>query len=236
MENASYVTLSRQSGLLREMQSVANNIANASTTGYRKEGVIFAEFVRRIEGGDSLSMGALRARHVSDLQGALTRTGDPFDLAVEGPGYFLVETGEGERLTRAGSFTPGPDGELVTPDGHRLLDAGGAPVFAPPNAEIAIGTDGTLSADGRLVAQIGLYRPTDPLGLQREAGVLFRSEDGVEPEPGGRVLQGFLEKSNVDPVGQVARMIEVQRAYELGQSFLDAENERIRSAIRTFIE
>jgi flagellar basal-body rod protein FlgF len=236
MENAGYVTLARQSGLLREMQVVAHNIANASTTGYRQEGVVFAEFVRRVEGGESLSMGTLRARHVSALQGALARTGAPFDLAVEGPGYFLVETPEGERLTRAGAFTPGPDGELATSDGHRLLDAGGAPVFAPPGAEITIGTDGTLSADGRPLAEIGLYRPADPLGLRREGGVLFRAEGGVEPEPAGRVRQGFLEDSNVDPVAQIARMIEVQRAYELGQSFLDAENERVRDAIRTFVK
>jgi len=236
MENAGYTTLTRQSGLMREMQVVANNIANAATTGFRQEGLVFAEHVQRTEAGPSLSMASADVRHTSMMQGALTQTGGALDLAIEGEGFFLIETPAGERLTRAGSFALSAAGDLVTPDGFRVLDAGGAPVFVPPNATgLGISADGTLSAEGRPLSQIGLVRPADINGLVREDGVMFRSEAGHEPAETGRILQGFLEGANVDPVSQIARMIEVQRAYEMGQSFLDAENERVRSALQTFV-
>lgn len=235
MDNAIYTTLTRQSGLLREMQVVANNIANTATTGFRQEGLIFAEHVQKAGEGSSLSMAAANVRQTSMLQGTLTRTGGTLDLAIEGEGFFLVETPSGERLTRAGSFSPDAAGDLVTNDGFRVLDAGGAPIFVPPDAtDLSIAADGTMSTNGRPIAQIGLYRPLDPVGMTREDGVMFRAEGGVEPAEGGRVLQGFLEGSNVDPVSQIARMIEVQRAYEMGQSFLQSEDERVRNAMRSF--
>lgn len=232
MEHAGYTTLSRQSGLAREMQIVANNIANAATTGYRSEGMIFSEFVQPVEDGASLSMGQGNVRNTSFLQGTLTQTGAPFDLAIEGDGFFLIETPAGERLTRSGAFSPNGQGDLVNYDGFRVLDAGGAPVFVPPGADIAVSNDGTLSADGNPVGQIGVVRPLDPSTLVREDGVMFKTEDGFEPSDTARVLQGFVENSNVNPIGQLARMIEVQRAYELGQSFLEAEDERVRAAMK----
>lgn len=236
MENAGYTTLTRQSGLLRELQVVANNIANAATTGYRQEGVIFSEFVKRVGGGPSLSMAQGNVRMTSTLQGPLTPTGGTLDLAIEGEGFFLVETPTGERLTRAGNFALSAQGDLITADGFRVLDAGGAPVFVPPNAaSIGLAPDGTLSDNGRPLAQIGLVRPINPLDMIREDGVMFRTDGGLEPVEDGRVLQGFLEGANVDPIGQVARMIEVQRAYEMGQSFLDSENERVMTALDSLV-
>ncbi|WP_299847486.1 flagellar hook-basal body complex protein [uncultured Roseovarius sp.] len=235
MENTGYTTLTRQTGLLREMQVVANNIANSATTGFRQEGLIFSEFVRSTGDGPSLSMASADVRNTSMLQGALTQTGGDLDLAIEGGGFFMIETPSGERLTRAGNFALSAEGDLVTNDGFRVLDAGGAPVFIPPDATgLGISPDGTVSADGRPISQIGLVQPVDPIDLIREDGVMFRTEGEVEPIEDGRVLQGFLEGANVDPVGQIARMIEVQRAYEMGQSFLDAENKRILSALDTF--
>jgi len=235
MENATYTALTRQSGLLTEMQVVAHNIANMATAGYRAEGVIFAEHVRVLEGErDSLSMAHAAGRAISPQQGGLDQSGSPFHMAIEGEGFFLVQTPEGEALTRAGNFIRGPLGELVTPDGHMLLDADGAPVFVPPDAaSVTLAQDGTLSADGQPLTQIGLWRPIDPVELTRHAGVLFTAESGVEPMEGGVLLQGMVERSNVDPVTQIARMIEVQRAYELGQSFLDAEDQRVRDFLRT---
>lgn len=236
MENAGYTTLTRQSGLLREMQVVANNIANAATTGYRQEGLIFSEFVKRTEGGPSLSMAQGNVRMTSTLQGPLTPTGGTLDLAIEGDGFFLIETPAGERLTRAGNFTLSAQGDLVTPDGFRVLDAGGAPVFVPPDAtSIGLSPDGTLSDNGRPLAQIGLVRPIDSFDMVREDGVMFRTDGGFEPVEDARVLQGFLEGANVDPISQIARMIEVQRAYEMGQSFLDSENERVMTALDSLI-
>ena len=163
MDTAGYTTLTRQAGLLREMQSVANNIANASTTGFRREGVIFSEYVQRTGDGDSVSMAAARARHADLSQGAIKQTNGDFDFAIEGDGFFLIETPEGDQLTRAGSFTPNDQGDLVTPDGYRLLDAGGAPVFVPPDAiNVGLSPDGTLSADDRPIALLGAWRPIDP--------------------------------------------------------------------------
>jgi flagellar basal-body rod protein FlgF len=237
MENAGYTTLTRQSGLMREMQVVANNIANAATTGYRQEGLVFSEHITRMQDGPSLSMATANVRNTSMLQGAVTQTGGTLDFAVEGDGFFLIETPAGERLTRAGSFSVSAEGDMVTNDGYRVLDAGGAPVFIPPDAaNLNVSPDGTISHDGRPLAQIGLVQPLDRVGLLREDGVMFRSEAGYEPAEGGRILQGFLEGANVDPIGQMARMIEIQRAYEMGQSFLESEDKRIRSAIQTFIQ
>ncbi|VDC20334.1 flagellar hook-basal body complex protein [Pseudogemmobacter humi] len=232
MDSAGYVALSRQSGLMREMQMVANNIANLSTNGFRREGMVFSEHVARLEREPSLSMAHGNARMVDLSQAGLTQTGGAFDLAIQGDGFFLVETPQGERLTRAGSFTPSAEGELVTPGGFRLLDAGGAPVFVPPGAKIAIGEDGTISANGEAIGQIGLWQPADPLALRHQSGTFF---DGgaVEPAEGSRLMQGFLEESNVNPVAEIARMIEVQRAYEMGQKFLDAEDNRARQVIQT---
>lgn len=235
MDAAGYTTLTRQSGLMREMQTVAHNIANLSTTGFRREGVIFTEFVNRLEDAPSLSMAHASGRLLDQSQGSMIRTGGVFDLAIRGDGFFLLETPQGEALTRAGSFTPNAEGDLVNPDGLRLLDQGGAPVFVPPDAgPVSVGQDGTISAGGQPLARIGLWQPIDPLSLRRQAGTTFTSESGVEPTDTIEILQGHLEESNVNAVVEVARMIEVQRAYELGQGFLDREDERIRSVIQTF--
>lgn len=232
MENAGYTTLSRQSGLMREMQIVANNIANTATTGFRAEGLIFSEYVKPVERGASLSMGQGNVRNTSFEQGALSQTGGTFDFAIEGDGYFLIETPSGERLTRSGAFSPSAEGDLVTYNGFRVLDAGGAPLFVPPGANIAVSADGTLSADGTPLGQLGLVRPIDASDMEREDGVMFRTTAGYEPTDDARILQGFVENSNVNAVGELARMIEVQRAYELGQSFLESEDERVRAAIK----
>jgi flagellar basal-body rod protein FlgF len=231
MDAAGYATLNRQSGLMRELAVVANNIANVSTTGYRREGVVFSEYVAALGQDPSLSMAHASGRHVDLSQATLTQTGGAFDFAIQGEGFFLVETPQGDRLTRAGSFTPNAEGELVTMDGHRLLDGGGAPIFVPPDAKVAMAADGTLSANGEPLAQVGLWRPVDPLALRHQSGTLFEGGE-VEPVENGLIAQGMLEDSNVQPVAEIARMIEVQRAYELGQRFLDAEDERVRGVIQ----
>jgi flagellar basal-body rod protein FlgF len=233
MDAAGYTTLTRQSGLMREMGVVANNIANSSTTGFRREGVVFSEYVAAMDEDPSLSMAHASGRHVDLSQATISPTGGTFDFAIQGDGFFLIETPDGERLTRAGSFTPSAEGELVTPDGYRLLDAGGAPIFVPPDAKaVALASDGTLSANGQPIAQVGLWRPADPLALRHQSGTLFVAGD-LEPAEDATILQGMLEDSNVEPVSEIARMIEVQRAYELGQKFLDAEDDRVRGVIQT---
>lgn len=233
MEAGIYTTLTRQSGLMREMQVVAHNIANISTTGFRREGVIFSEYVKRMEGGPSLSMALGNTRHMDLRQAGLSQTGGTFDFAIQGEGFFLIDTPQGQALTRAGSFMPNAEGELVNPDGHRLLDAGGAPIFVPPDARgVALSIDGTLSGNGQPLAQIGLWRPGDPLKMTHAGGTVFNSET-VQPAETTTILQGFVEESNVNPISEIARMIEVQRAYEMGQGFLEKEDERMRGVIQT---
>lgn len=237
MENASYTTLTRQSGLMREMSVIANNIANANTTGYRQEGLIFSEVIQGVENAPSLSMATARARATSLAPGTMTQTGGPYDLAIDGEGFFLIQTPEGDRLSRAGHFMPNNQGDLVTADGHRVLDAGGAPLFVPQGAgAISIAADGTISANGQLLGQVGIVKPSAGTQISRDDGVHFRAEGPIEPNFDARVRQGFLEGSNVNPMSQIARMIEVQRAYEMGQSFADTENERLRNAVRTIIK
>lgn len=234
MDSSFYTTLSRQSGLMREMQIVANNIANAATSGYRQEGVVFSEYVKAADEGEAVSMTRASARSTSTAQGLLTQTAGVFDVAIEGEGYFQLETPDGTRLTRAGSFAPSSAGELVNPAGYRVLDEGGGAVFLPPNAsEVSVASDGTISADGRPLGRIGIVKPLEPNGMIREDGVMFRADDGVEQVQNPRVLQGYVEDSNVNTIGQLTRMIEIQRAYEMGQSFLESEDERVRQAIKT---
>ncbi len=123
---------------------------------------------------------------------------------------------------------------MLSPDGYRLLDPGGTPIAVPNGAQdIALASDGTLSAAGEPIAQIGVFLPNDPNGLNHVGGTRFAIPAGAQPVEQATLLQGFLEDSNVNPVSEISRMIEVQRAYELGQKFLDREDERIRGVIST---
>src|SRR5690606_21238634 len=183
MDNAGYVTLARQSGLMAEMRAVANNIANISTTGFRREGAVFAEHVDAL-GPDSPSLSMARAagRVFDPSQGALRPTGGSLDLAAEGEGYFLIEGADGRLLTRAGAFALSPEGDIVDPSGNRLLDAGGTPVSLPPGTSgISIGRDGVISAGGINLGQIGLVRPTDVTAMQHHSGTSFIAPASLEP-------------------------------------------------------
>lgn len=233
MDNTIYAALTRQSGLMKEMGVVANNIANANTTGFRREGVIFAEHLSALDRqGATLSMAHARGQMIDLRQGVLTQTNGTFDLAIEGEGFFMVATPEGDRLTRAGAFMPSAEGELMTPEGFRLLDEGGAPITIPAGAgDVTVGGDGTLSANSVPFGRIATFNIPEGERLAHQSGTLLAPASDPEPLEETRIRQGFLEESNVDPVTELTRMIEVQRAYELGQSFLDREDQRIRNAI-----
>ena len=231
MSNSIYTTLARQDGLLKEMQVVANNIANTNTSGYKTERAIFAEYVMATgQDTPSLSMGGL-AGHSFDLtQGTVKFTGGQFDLAIQGEGFFALETDNGQRLTRAGAFQISADGELVTGDGAKVLSEGSFPIQIPPEAEnVTIAGDGTISSAGQIIGQVGIFTPTGQ--LQRETDTRFVADGGVQPVEGAAVLQGALEASNVSPVLEMARMIEVHRAYEAGQTLMEQEDQRISQFI-----
>ena len=233
MDAAGYTTLTRQSGLMREMQVVANNLANMSTTGFRREGVIFEEFIAPLENGPSLSMANGNARVIDLSQAGVTQTGGALDLAIRGEGFFQIEGPDGPRLTRAGNFTTSPIGELVTYDGFRVLDQSGSPISLPAGGDgVRIGEDGTMSSQEGPFAKIGLWSATDPLTLTHQTGTMF-SASAIQPFEDGKMLQGFIEDSNVNPIHEVARMIEVQRAYEMGQTFVEQEDKRMRGVIET---
>ena len=233
MSNSIYATIARQDGLQKELQVVANNLANTNTTGYKTDRAVFAEYI--VNTGNetpSLSMGSL-AGHTFDLtQGTVEFTGGQFDVAIQGDGFFGLQTPEGERLTRAGSFQLSATGELITPDGANVLDSGNTPIQIPPDAaRISIAGDGSISADGELLGQLGVFRANGE--LQRDTDTRFTAAGGTEAIENARFLQGALEQSNVSPVLEMARMIEVQRAYEAGQTLMEQEHQRISQFIST---
>ncbi|MCI5047842.1 MAG: flagellar hook-basal body complex protein [Aquisalinus sp.] len=234
MDNPGYVSLSRQAGLLKELNTIANNIANADTAGYKREGALFTEYIAAAGRDDpSLSIGRLGA-HFADLsQGEFNKTGGTFDVAIQGEGFFLIGTPGGERLSRAGHFMTTAEGTLVNPDGFSVLDDAGGEIQIPPEvAQIAIAGDGTISADGNALGRLGVVTAA-PENLVREGSNLWRAEGGYKPVEERTVLQGFIESSNVDPVSEIARLIEVQRNYETGQKIFEQEDERISQVIQT---
>ncbi len=232
MNNSIYVTLSKQAGLSKELNSVANNIANANTSGYRREGFLFSEYIQRLEPQDrSVSQANVGGHFFDASQGALASTGGTFDVAIDGEGYFVVETPRGERLTRQGSFMLDAEGLLVTPDGDRLLGEGGSPVTIPAEASnITVAPDGTIAADGAPIGKLGLVT-IEATALAREGDNLFRATEEYQTVEFPKLRQGFVEASNVNAVIEVSRLIEVQRAYELNQQLMKDEDERIAKTV-----
>jgi flagellar basal-body rod protein FlgF len=163
----------------------------------------------------------------------MTNTGAPLDVAIAGPGFFRIETAEGPLLTRAGAFSFNAEGVLVAHDGSPVGGEGGAEIVAPADAgPLAIAEDGTVSAGGALIGRIELVN-ADPTTLSRAGDTRFRAEAGFEPVESPRMRQGFIEASNVNPVLEIARLIEVQRSFEIGQQVLADENDRARRAIES---
>lgn len=236
MSNAIYTSLGRQQGLMQEMQVVANNLANASTTGYKSDRAIFAEFlVSPGPQADSVSMGGLGAHAFKLSQGDLKFTGGQFDLAVQGEGFFVLQTPQGPRLTRAGNFQLSSESALIDAFGNGVLGAGGNPITIPENAtQVSIGSDGSVSVDGQLIDRVGVVLVEGQ--LLRDSSTFFSAPGGYAQFEEASVIQGALEQSNVSPVLEVARMIEVQRAYEAGQAMLDREDDRINQLITSMRE
>lgn len=236
MSNAIYATLTRQTGLMQEMQVVANNLANSSTTGYKSDRAIFAEFLASTGSeSPSISMGGLAAHSFNLEEGGLNVTGGQFDLAIQGNGFFVIESAQGPRLTRAGHFQLSAAGALVDAQGNNVLGSGGNAITIPENAtRVQISADGTISANGALIDQIGIVAPQGQ--MLRDSHTYFIAPDGYSEVSGAALVQGALEQSNVSPVLEVSRMIEVQRAYEAGQSLLEREDQRISQLISTLRE
>lgn len=229
MESSISLALAAQVALRRRMDVVANNIANANTTGFKLE----AQIVQRLDQpvGDTDVAYPLDRGSYTDLRpGPITVTGNPLDVAVVGDALLAVQTPQGPRLTRDGRMTRAADGTLTDLSGHAVTAAGGGAIQIPEQArEITIASDGTVTADGEEVGQIGLF--AIPSDLQREADGLFSGSGAPVPATDAALQQGALEQANVQPITELVDMMEVQRGYERVQRLLDGEDERIRKLV-----
>lgn len=240
METPTYISISKQTGLMREMDSIANNLANVSTTGFRAKHKLFQEFLEKTgEPGkqDRLSF-VQDIGDYRDMQlGKLQTTGRPYDVAIQGQGYFVIGAPSSNFYTRNGAFTIDDQNQLVTSEGFPVLQDSGSPVTIPAGHEIAIGNDGSITASqpgksgtGTVVGKLALVTFDDDQALH-DAGAAEYTTD-QEPKPAtGIVRQGMLESSNVEPVKELTHMIAVQRSYEMVNSLVKSEDERDRGMI-----
>lgn len=237
MDNALYVGLSRQLTLRRELDIVANNIANMDTTGFKVENLM----VETEPAAPAQTFGAPRpVKFVLDRsvgrdfgQGTLRSTGATFDLGLQGDGFFTIQTPEGEQYTRDGRFHMDPDGRLVTEDGQAVMAEGGEIVIDPELGPVTIAKDGTVSQGQELLGKISVVRFNELSMLEKVGENRYRNTANAQPEPatGTDVHQGMLEGSNVKPIAEITRMIEVTRAYESMAKMMDANAELSRRSI-----
>ncbi|ATQ43710.1 flagellar basal-body rod protein FlgF [Caulobacter mirabilis] len=237
MDNTMYVALSRQMTLRRELDIVANNIANANTNGFKMESAMVrtdaSDKAKMVDGPKSLKFviddGVLR-----DFgQGVISQTGGAFDLAIDGQGYFQVRTAAGDRYTRDGRFTLSPDGRLTTQKGDPVLGEGAEIIINPEDGPVTIAQDGTLSQKGQRIGKIDVMTFDDLAGLSKEGSNLLRNTSNVPPQVStvSRIKQGMLEGSNVDSITQVTRLIEISRAYESMARTIEGSSELSRRSV-----
>jgi flagellar basal-body rod protein FlgF len=212
-----YVALSSQVALERRLTTIADNVANAGTVGFRATGVKFEDLVSGM-GQGSMSFVSTGETYLSTVSGGMKETGNPLDMAIKGEAWFGIQTPQGLIMTRDGRFTIQPNGQLVSIEGHPVVDAGGAEILLDPQAgPPVVSADGIIRQGGNLVGGIGLFEFTPGADFVRygNSGVV----PPTEPQPvvdsiDVGVMQGFVENSNVDPVLEMTRLIQVQRAFE----------------------
>ncbi|MGE0046307.1 MAG: flagellar basal-body rod protein FlgF [Hyphomonadaceae bacterium] len=219
MDNAQLIGVQAQRVLQRRMEIAANNLANVSTTGFRAELLVTEEFSRQPAASADEPHNIRFVRDITvarDMrQGPIRVTGEPFDVAIDGEGFFMVMGPEGTAYTRSGAFTMSADGTLVTSDGYPVLDSGGAPIqFDPRGDRPQIGHDGAISVAGNEVGRIGAATFARPGALSRAGDSLWLANGETPGAFEGRIVQGALEDSNVQPVLELTRLIEISRAYE----------------------
>lgn len=228
MDTGIYVALSSQIALEKRLATMADNMANANTVGFRGTGVKFEDVVTG-KGKNSLDFVSPGNNFIPSKSGPVRETGNPFDFAVQGDAWFAVNTPAGTVMTRDGRFTMLNTGELVTLQGYGVLDAGGAPIQLDPQAGApSAGADGSLRQNGNQVGALGLYRYEPGANAVRFGNSGFLPEgrlDAVVDRQDIGVAQGFVEDSNVNPVQEMMRLIQVQRAFEQVSALMrDSEN------------
>lgn len=243
MDNTTYIALSRQMGLQNQLEVVANNLANVNTTGFKGTDTLFAQYVFKLDQNERAFKDKVAFVHDFGLirnlsQGAFNYTGNTFDVALQGEGYFVLQGRGGvPNYTRAGVFNKNSEGFLVSMEGRLVLGTNGAPINIPADAtEIVIQGDGTIAEpNGRTFGQLQVVRFENERNLKQVDGTAFRA-DGEEPIPLERpkVAQGVLEASNVSPVVEITRLIALNRAYQETARLISLEDDRKKKANEVF--
>jgi flagellar basal-body rod protein FlgF len=223
MQNAQLIGLSAQMALGRELEVIANNMANVTTTGFKARTTRFQEYLMPKASAETFQRPDRRLSYVIDAatpldlsQGPVEATGNPLNVAIRGEAFFAVQTPQGERYTRNGAFEMNPQGQIVTSDGHLVLGDGGPIQISQQETGLTIGPDGTVSTNQGNRGKVRLVTFADPQGLTNAGGNLYSATAAPQPAgPQGRLEPGALERSNVRPVLAMSRMLEVNRVYQL---------------------
>ncbi|MCR9212462.1 MAG: flagellar basal-body rod protein FlgF [Proteobacteria bacterium] len=227
MENAVFIGLSQQMALKRQLDITANNLANVNTTAFKSEHPLFEEFLVDNFNDRSMSYVQDYGSYRDLREGEFSHTGRPLDAAINGEGYFTIETDQGIRYTRNGSFRLDPEGNIVTINNNFLLDETGRKITVDQQfQEVAFAPDGTVTTAPGQTQKIELVRFNNPQILKQVGDGLYDSE-GFEPAPAveAKIMQRTLEKSNVQPILEMTAMIDIMRAYQSAQKLLDAEHD-----------
>jgi flagellar basal-body rod protein FlgF len=250
MENTLLIGLSRQTILERQLDVIANNVANVNTAGFKADASLFEEYLMSGAHEDNFVGGDRRVSYVQDRgtyrdlsQGTTEQTKNPLDVAIDGGGYLVVQTAGGERYTRDGGLQLNNQGQLVTVAGDPVLGTSGPIVFQPTDHDINVAEDGTitvLEGSGRtdsLRGKLRLVSFADAQKILKEGSNLYSAGEGAaQADTKSMVRQGFLEKSNVSAVGEMSRMIEVTRAYTQISTLLQQESDLHKTAIEKLSE
>ncbi len=238
MEVPSYIALSRLVAQSRALEVTATNMANANTPGFKAERVLFSDWLSKQDGADAPRGGRVvsyvqdRATYRDQGAGSVQHTGNPFDLALGGDGYFSVDTERGPRLTRAGRFAPMADGRLGDAEGNALLDTAGQPIrIGAADGRVTITADGTVSSENGRIGKVGVVRPSDPMRMKAEGGRTYRADTDTVPVAQPQVIQGAVEDSNVQPVLEMTRMMADLREFQFTTQFVQSEADRQQAAI-----
>ena len=222
MENASLIGLSRQVALSRELDVIANNMANVGTSGFKARSARFSEFVMPKAKAEAFKPADQALSYVIDKgtpldlsQGATEFTGNPLDVALKGDSFLVVQTAGGERYPRAGSLTINRQGQLVTQSGQTVMGEAGPITFGNTEFDMRIAADGTVTSDQGTRGKLRQVRFANPTALVSEGTNLFSSPTPPQAVPTGTRLEpGSVERSNVKAVTELTRLMEVQRAYQ----------------------
>ncbi|MEQ1819666.1 MAG: flagellar hook-basal body complex protein [Terricaulis sp.] len=237
MDNALMLGLQTQRVLQRRMDVAANNLANLSTNGFKADGLLLEEADQTSAHADE---DPREIRFVRDIgivhymeQGPIEMTGNPLDAALEGDGFFIVQGPTGPLYTRDGAFTISGDGRLMTSDGHAVLSSGGAPIVLDPQGESpTIGRDGAIRVAGVEAGRIGVASFAAPGALSKVGDNLWDASGQAPGEFGGVVLQGAIEGSNVRPVVELTKLMEISRAYQSAAKMVAGADELRQRAIQ----